>query len=86
MTTDIGAPAPRGHCSACWDDKEQVPLRECRAYAKREEVQSAACVYCRINNRGGCNAFVVDDEMADEAGVQDVSPSMTLQDVTKLTF
>jgi len=87
MTTDVGAPAPRGHCSACWDDKEQQPLREVRVYANREEVQSAACVYCRINNRGGCDAFVVDDEMDDEASSPEkVGVPNTMQDVTKLTF
>jgi len=56
-------------------------------YAKREEVQSAACVYCRINNRRGCNAFVVDDEMEDEASSpEDVGVPETMQGARKLTF
>jgi hypothetical protein len=60
MTTSFGAPVPRGHCDACWDDEAKAPLRECRVYADRKDGQSAACVYCRINHRGKCNAAIVE--------------------------
>jgi hypothetical protein len=64
MTTAFGAPAPRGHCDACWDDEAKASLRECRVYADRKDGQSAACVYCRINHRGRCNAATVEGDTA----------------------
>lgn len=72
MTSDVGSVAPRGHCSACYDEKNMEARRECRVFANPKEDQSLSCVYCRLNNRGGCDAREIQKEAEQEVEQEDV--------------